>query len=378
MIGRGARYFVFLGRSGCDRPDAQKLVSSLHNAGASVTVLKGDVSALDDVDAAIKACKSIGKPIGGVIQAAMGLRESIFSNMTSEAWHIGVDCKWAGTWNLHHALEAYDEGPDFFLMTSSNSGSVGVATEANYCASNGFMDAFSRWRRSQGKPAVSIGLGMISEVGYLHENPDIGAILSRRGVQAMPEEEFLQLIDISLSENKDITDLQNADEHAAAHILTGLESVGFRQLLAQGFDVNNLPMQDPRSRLLAESLAAEQRAMITAGGASTKVGQFSAVARNAGSVSAYTALMAESEGLSMREGILWLIRETFSNLILISPDQVDNGKPLAQFGLDSMLAAEFRTWLWATFKVDVPFLDILSSHKSLDSLAGDVEAKMTE
>lgn len=40
---------------------------------------------------------------------------------------------------------------------------------------------------------------MISEVSYLHENPDIEAILIRRGVQAMPENEFLQLVDIGLS-----------------------------------------------------------------------------------------------------------------------------------------------------------------------------------
>ncbi|KAI1076097.1 polyketide synthase-like protein [Whalleya microplaca] len=376
MMARGARSFVFLGRSGCDKPDAQKLVSNLQNSGAYVTVIKGDVTVSADVIRAIKACEATEKRIGGVIQAAMGLREAIFSQMSSESWHIGVDCKWVGTWNLHTALEGHDES--FFLMTSSNSGSVGVATEANYCASNGFLDAFARWRRSQGRPATSVGLGMISEVGYLHENPDIEAILIRRGIQAMPEDEFLQLIDLALSGDDSNQSPQATESSTAAHILTGLESVGFRKLLAQGFDVNNLPMQDPRSSLLAESLAAEQRAMEAAQEGPSQVGQFSGAAAKAALDSAPWALMETTGAASMREAILQLVRKQFSNLILIPPEQIDNLKPLALFGVDSMLAAEFRTWFWATFKVDIPFLDLLSTQKSLESFVDIVEAKISE
>ena len=56
-------------------------------------------------------------------------------------------------------------------MTSSVSGSVGTATEGNYCAANYFLDIFARFLKSKGLPGISVGLGMISEVGYLHENP---------------------------------------------------------------------------------------------------------------------------------------------------------------------------------------------------------------
>ncbi|KAI1412955.1 polyketide synthase-like protein [Hypoxylon sp. FL1857] len=377
MLGRGARNFVFLGRSGSDKPDAQKLVSRLRNAGASVVVVKGDVAIASDVVNAVEACIATGKRLGGVVQGAMGLKEAIFSQMTNEAWHIGVDCKWAGTWNLHNAIEGHDESLDFFLMTSSNSGSVGVATEANYCASNGFLDNFAQWRRSQGKPAVSIGLGMISEVGYLHENPEIEAILIRRGVQAIPEDEFLQLIDLGISQDGHDSASQNTDDYAAAHILTGMESVGFRKLLAQGFDVNNLPMQDPRSRLLAESLALEQRALEVQGGA-RKVGQFAGAVEKVASISDLRDFMARADAGTMRDAILQLVRRKFSNLILVPAEQIDDLKPLAQFGVDSMLAAEFRTWFWVTFEVDIPFLDLLSSQKCLDALASAVEAKLSE
>lgn len=58
------------------------------------------------------------------------------------------------------------------------------------------------------------------------------------------------------------------------------------------------------------------------------------------------------------------------------PDQIDDRRPLPQFGVDSMIASEFRTWFWTVFHVDVPFLDIMSAQKSLVVLAEFVEMKM--
>ena len=70
MMKQGARRFVFLGRSGCDKPDAQRLVEDMVGAGADVQVIRGNVLETRDVEAAIRASKT---SIGGVIQAAMGL-----------------------------------------------------------------------------------------------------------------------------------------------------------------------------------------------------------------------------------------------------------------------------------------------------------------
>ena len=81
------------------------------------------------------------------------------------------------------------------------------------------------YRRSLGLPAVSVGLGMISEVGYLHENPEIEALLLRKGIQPIPESEFLTVIDVALStsslpEKTYINHDYGYDEGASAHILT--------------------------------------------------------------------------------------------------------------------------------------------------------------
>ncbi|KAI1101334.1 putative polyketide synthase [Jackrogersella minutella] len=372
MAARGARHLVFLGRSGSDKPSAQKFISLLKSMGVKPEVIKGDVLSSDDVTKAIAACVGTSKPIGGVIQAAMGLHEALFSRMTNTAWHQGIDAKWTGTWNVHTALEGHDEALDFFLLTSSISGTVGIATEANYCASNGFLDAFARWRREQGKPATSIGLGMISEVGYLHENPEIQNILLRKGIYPLSEDEFLQVVDFALVAGA------NTDP-AEAHILTGMESFGFRNLMAKGFDVNNLPMQDPRSSILAEALEAEQ--VVQDVEDDGKQGRFAAnTAVWAKELPALISgsLLAEADATSLRDALLRVIRRQFSNLILTPIDKIDETQALAQFGVDSMIASEFRTWFWATFKVDIPFLDLLSATKSLCSLADAVEVKLKQ
>jgi hypothetical protein len=371
MMARGARHFVFLGRSGLDKPSAQQLVSRLEKAGGTVDVVRGDVCKAVDVNAAVSACLATGRYIGGVVQAAMGLHEALFTRMPNKAWHTCIDPKWQGTWNLHNALEGHDK-VDFFLLTSSVSGSVGTATESSYCSANGFLDAFAQWRRSQGKPAVAVGLGMISEVGYLHENPEIEALLLRKGIQPLNEEEFLQVVDLALTS-------EAAHNPKEAHLLTGLELAGVRELSARGFDVTSHGvLVDARTAVLSASLQAEQEARDAGSGEAGAKRTVAAAAPWFKDIPAALtgAFAPEADADTLLAAIVRLLKKRFSNLILMPLDQIDHHKPLPDFGVDSMIASEFRTWFWTVFRVDVPFLDIMSVRKSLAILAEFVEAKL--
>lgn len=369
-MNRGARNFTFLGRSGCDKPSAQELVENLRKSGATVEVVRGDVVSREDVIKAISAC---ALPIGGVIQAAMGLHEALFTKMSHKAWHTGIQPKWQGTWNIHHALEGKDDKLDFFLLTSSVSGSVGTATESNYCSANHFMDCFARYRRSLGKPACSLGLGMISEVGYLHENPEIEALLLRKGIQPLNEEEFLQVVDLSIA-GKPFANGAEYDKLSRSHILTGLEPLAIRELLKKGFDVNNNTMQDPRSVLLSASLESDNSEGDSSSAPSVTAPWAAGLAPDL--LKAFASDSASAA--TMNEAILGLVRKRFSNLILMPLDKVDDSRSLAQYGMDSMIAAEYRTWFWTVFKVDIPFMDILSATNSLRTLTSLVETKLIE
>lgn len=74
MVFRGARKFVFLGRSGLRKPAAKELIRDLELLGATCKVIQGDVCNKKDVDSAIAAVEG---NIGGVVQAAMSLSVSL-------------------------------------------------------------------------------------------------------------------------------------------------------------------------------------------------------------------------------------------------------------------------------------------------------------
>ena len=284
--------------------------------------------------------------------------------MLNEYWHTGIDPKVQGTWHLHNSLRASgrDSKLDFFLMTSSISGSVGTATESNYCAGNHFLDLFARYRRSQGLPAVSVGLGMISEVGYLHENPEIEALLLRKGIQAIDQDELLQIIDISLSGNSTTGIHHPNDQLAEAHILTGLEPMGLKELRKKGFDGTNPTLDDPRANLLSSALDGQADVLRKTqdGNMPTEVAQ------------------GIEAGQTLSEAVMGYIQRRFGNLVLIKYKAVDVKKPFADYGMDSMIAAEFRTWFYQTLTVDVPFLMLLSKTSTLETLRDLVVTQLEE
>ncbi|KAI3342584.1 polyketide synthase-like protein [Ustulina deusta] len=374
MIQRGARNVVFLGRTGCEKPEAQALVSHMRSTGTNVTVVRGDVCCFDNVIQAIDTCNKTGKAIGGVIQAAMRVKADLFHRMSSEAWHSVIQPKLTGSWNLHKALEGNDAALDFFLMTSSVSGSMGSAAESNYCAANAFLDGFARWRRTQNKPAVSIGLGMIEEVGFLHDNPEIEAMQLRKGIQPLNESEFLQIIDLALAESMNERNHKNLMK---SHILTGMEPLGIRDGF-RGDSLGEFVATDPRMAIISAAVTANRA---TAGAKPYGKNLEQLVAEIPWlrdiNLKAVGSLVLERDAPSLEIGTLRLLRKRFAIMLLTVLDELDNHRPLVDFGVDSMLGAEFRTWLWNTFRVDIPFLDILSSGQTLAILARRVAQKLT-
>ncbi|RKK12094.1 hypothetical protein BFJ68_g10145 [Fusarium oxysporum] len=285
------------------------------------------------------------------------------------------DCPYAGTWNLHNALQVHVDKdlknePHFLLLTSSVSGIVGTATESNYCSANGFLDAFARRRRSRGQACVAVGLGMISEVGYQHENPEIESLLLLKGIQPLNEDVFLQIIDLALNSEQD----GRIDD---SHLLTGLESAAIRELSAQGFDITSHGvLNEARSSILLASVLAEKESQDVASqhGHAVVVSAAEWFTSIPSTLSPASAPVADSD--TLRITIMQLIKTRLSNLILVAIDQISEDKPLPSFGVDIMIASEFRSWLWTVLRIDIPFLDIMSTKTSLGVLAELVKGKL--
>ncbi|KAI0141208.1 hypothetical protein GGR57DRAFT_420343 [Xylariaceae sp. FL1272] len=371
MVKRGAKTLVFLNRSGDERREAQLLLKQLQQSGATVSVFRGDVSVLEDVQGAFNMCQETGKPLGGVVQGAMAVKAALFDQMTHDAWTRVLRPKYLGTWNLHSVLN--DMGvvqPDFFLLLSSIFGTLGSPTESNYSASNAFLDAFARWSRIQGRPTVSVGLGLISEVGFLHENPEAGDLLSRRGVRPLSEEEFLQVIDIALSS------LDNSREtrtyFQVSHLLTGLEPATTSQS-----DDGEAIWNDPSMAILLEKRQLGRR---NQNGTVSEDEDHEAGERlHVGTTKiagAPSNLEPEKGASSLQASVLDLICRRLSILLSFPTETIATEKPISDFNIDSLIGSELRFWFWSTFKVDVPYLDITTSHRSLKMISEKVTDKL--
>ncbi|PWY80872.1 ketoacyl-synt-domain-containing protein [Aspergillus sclerotioniger CBS 115572] len=351
MMSRGARRFVFLGRTGLAKPAARLMVEQLEQAGAHCTVMTGDVSLSDDVERAV-ATAMADAPLGGVVQAAMGLHEAIFKYMPRENWLTGTQAKVRGTWNLHHALGKLgcEADLDFFLLTSSIAGQLGTATEGNYCAANHFLDVFARYRYSLGLRAISLGLGSISEIGYLHEHSDIGDLLLRKGIRPLPEHEVLQVIDIALSSEQHQT---MRDPLSQCHILTGIEDTGLQEHRKQGYTGFWQCLDDPRFSVLTSAL--QRRAAQSEGAINTPASVIQ------------TALVSGDEA-QLRTAVTQAIAKKMSNIILLPLPRLDLKVSLGNYGMDSMLAAELRQYIFSSMDVDVPFLMLMDAKTTVMSV----------
>lgn len=90
---------------------------------------------------------------------------------------------------------------DFFVMTSSISGTIGTPGQTNYSAGNSFLDAFAVYRQSLGLPACSIALPMLLDVGVVAENQNVEDSLQRLGFYRIDEIEMLEGLEIAMSPN---------------------------------------------------------------------------------------------------------------------------------------------------------------------------------
>ena len=63
------------------------------------------------------------------------------------------------------------------------------------------------------------------------------------------------------------------------------------------------------------------------------------------------------------------IVETLAKLLFMPADEIDAARAVADYGMDSMVAAELRGWLVRNFGEDVPFLELLDPRMRIEMLA---------
>jgi thioester reductase-like protein len=117
--------------------------------------------------------------------------------MTFDQWNEVLAPKVQGTWNLHHALDG--QALDFFVLFSSLTGIMGFTGQTNYAASNTFLDAFVKYRHSQGLVASVLDIGFMGDVGYISENsPKTLEYARSASSQIVTEQDLLHALELSI------------------------------------------------------------------------------------------------------------------------------------------------------------------------------------
>ncbi|KAI0379327.1 polyketide synthase [Hypomontagnella monticulosa] len=335
MLKRGARNFAFLSRSGTDSKQAAILVENLRAAGANVQVFRGDASKKEDVEKAVKEVPA-DRPIKGVINAAMVLRDGMFHNMTFDSWVTSTNPKVHGSANLHEVMKDLDL--DFFVMTSSVSGTLGTPGQSNYAAGNAYMDALARLRHTQGKRAAAIVLPMILGIGVVAENASIEEALKRKGMYGVDEYGVLDSFEVAILEQT------NPDAKDFDHLVVGLDPSLLRKAKSEAEgDVDVFWAVDPRFSSLLH-------AMETGSGDEVGGGADSVLSRVKAAATAAEAIDAVQEHFIGK----------LSRLLMLDVEEFEGeGRSVASFGIDSMIGAELRNWIFKELGLDIAFQQLL-------------------
>ncbi|KAL8727151.1 MAG: hypothetical protein Q9166_006247 [cf. Caloplaca sp. 2 TL-2023] len=340
MMERGARRFAFLSRSGTDSKQAAILVKDIEAAGAAVQVVRGDATSKDDVDRALKSIPT-EFPIRGVVNAAMVLRDGLFHSMSYDNWVTSTKAKVQGSANLHNALK--DTPLDWFIMTSSTSGTLGTPGQANYSAANSFMDSLARHRVANGLPAASLVLPMVLGVGVVAEHPEIEEALKRKGVYGIDEEHLLESFEASM--------IAQQTKPSVDHVVVGFDPQHLQKSINGTETTDGFWLEDARFKSLLHAMAASD------GAAS---GGQNALSTIKGAKTPAEAVQYVSE----------YFMEKLARLLLVDLEEFEpDVKPIAEYGLDSMIGAELRNWIFKELGLDIPFQQLLGPGLTITKFA---------
>jgi acyl transferase domain-containing protein/NADP-dependent 3-hydroxy acid dehydrogenase YdfG len=191
LAARGAGALMLMGR----RPPtdtAATTIREIESAGAAVRVVLGDVSRAADLQRALDEVRSDLPPLRGIVHSAGVLEDRALIRQEWDAFGRVLAPKVDGAWLLHTLT--LDTPLDFFVMFSSVAALLGSPGQASHAAANAFLDMLAHRRRAEGRPALSIGWGVWSEVGSAAAR-GMAERLAERGVGAIDPASGLRILE---------------------------------------------------------------------------------------------------------------------------------------------------------------------------------------
>jgi hypothetical protein len=295
------------------------------------------------------------------------MQDGMFEQMDYYSFGAAIIPKAKGAISLHNALKGIDL--DFFVMTSSISAVLGNTGQSNYSSANSFLDSLALHRNVNGLAASSLVLPMVLDVGVVAENDSIEQSLLRKGLYGINEQEMLRGFEVAMSAPHPAASLEPSTKvitnSMTSQLIMGMEASELaKSINSIGIDNADLYwFNDARFIHVREALE----------------GSTSNSGNNGGDENFSTVVKAAlGQGIDAAvEAIAMYVVKRMSGILMIPIEQFElNGRSLASYGLDSMIGAEMRTWLFKEFGLDYPFQKLLAPTLTFINLATVIGGKM--
>jgi acyl carrier protein len=263
--------------------------------------------------------------------------------MSYDNWTVSIAPKVLAAINLSEAFAETDL--DFLVFTSSTSGILGTPGQANYAAGNAFLDNLARHCVAKGQRASSLVLPMVQNVGVVAENPEIEAALRRKGIYGINETHLLESLEASIATQATAT--------PSDHVVVGMDPSKLKDSLAGDDVTDSFWTEDARFKALLQKINSSDSS--DNGGAG------------------FTILKAIKDAASLQAGVD-LVSEHFQiklgRLLMIDADVFEpETLPIVEYGLDSMIGAELRNWIFKEYGLDIPFQQLLGPSMTIVKFA---------
>ena len=285
-------------------------------------------------------------PLAGVVHAAGVLDDAVLVQQDKVSFARVMRPKIDGAWHLHQLTA--DADLDLFVLFSSVAALLGAPGQSNHGAANAFLDALAADRRARGLVALSIAWGAWEDVGAAARR-GAGTALELAGIGTIPPPIGLEIF--------------AAATDPAARV--GPPRLGVLPVDWPRFASRFPAGAEPPA--VAELIARERQA---------RAGSSAGPGRRAPSnpaAASWRRQLAATTGDARRALLARWIADLASTVLRVPAGELDLDRPLAELGMDSLMAVEMRNRVRTDLGIELPLASLLEG-ATLGRLLHQIEA----
>ncbi|WP_420138945.1 SDR family NAD(P)-dependent oxidoreductase [Sphingomonas sp.] len=326
LVRCGAKHLALVSRRGPAAPGADQVIAEFVQAGIDARAYAADVAdeaALQNVLAAVRTKQA---PLGGIVHAAVAMDDALLTAIDEDRFARALRPKLGGAEALDRLTR--EDKLDLFLLFSSVTTAFGNPGQGNYVAANAAIEAVARKRQLEGLPALAVQWGPIGDAGYLARETQVSEMLSKQlGGAHLTAAEALDTLPVMIASGAPVIGMATLRWSALRRQLPLLETPLFAEMLSGTAD---------------ETAEVDLQAML-----------------------------ADCSPEEARDRVTLLLIEEVARIMKLATDRVEPQRPLAELGMDSLMAVELRLAVEQRFGISIPLL-ALSEGATLTAMAGRI------